>query len=248
MEALVEPILPPPHVFVIGSNHDATPVVEAARALGWRTTVADAHARFTRRFVGADRVLVATPSELAAALAEPYRAYAVLMTHDYERDRAFLAAALASPARYVGVLGPERRTSRMLAEIARKHSLSDESLARVHAPIGLDVGAETPAEIALAIVSEIQATITASAAGHLRARSGAIHIAVPVNSLPNTLVAEPNSLPNTSVAESNRLANTSVGEANSLANTLAAEPNSLANTLPAEANTLPRCLPCTRVR
>jgi xanthine/CO dehydrogenase XdhC/CoxF family maturation factor len=175
VSALVESIVPPPRVFVVGSGHDALPVVEAVRSMGWGVTVVDAHARFATRERFGDEILIGDARALGDAVARPHRAYAVLMTHDYERDRAYLAALLASPARYVGVLGPYGRTSRMLAEIAREMLLDDAMLARLHAPIGLDIGAETPREIALAIVAEIQASLTAAPAGRLRGRSMPIH-------------------------------------------------------------------------
>jgi len=172
--ALVETVLPPPHIFVVGSGHDAVPVALAAKAMGWRVTVVDAHARFAtrERFSAVDAIVI---GDLRDAVDRAHRAYAVLMTHDYDRDRAYLDSLLSSRARYIGVLGPERRTSRMLAEIAVSRSLDDAALARIHAPVGLDVGAETPREIALAIIGEIQATITGARGARLRERTGPIH-------------------------------------------------------------------------
>jgi xanthine/CO dehydrogenase XdhC/CoxF family maturation factor len=172
VEALVEAVLPPPRFFVIGAGHDAVPVVTMAHTVGWETVVCDATARFgTReRFAHADEILVATPGELAVRVDAGDRAMAVVMAHDYERDRACLAALLATRVAYIGMLGPRRRTAQMLEDLG-----IDRLDPRVHAPVGLAIGAETPQEIALAIVSEVQSVLTGTCAVPLRERQGAIH-------------------------------------------------------------------------
>jgi xanthine/CO dehydrogenase XdhC/CoxF family maturation factor/CTP:molybdopterin cytidylyltransferase MocA len=163
-DALVEVIGPPPHLFVVGSGHDAVPLVAQAKALGW--TVADTHARFAThsRFAAADRVLVGGPAALREAVDARACPLAVVMTHDFDRDTAFAHALLDSKARYIGVLGPAARTRRM--------NLSDP---RLHAPVGLDLGAETPEQIALSVVSEIQATLANASAQPLRSLRRPIH-------------------------------------------------------------------------
>ena len=176
--ALVEPIAPPPHVFVIGSGHDAVPIVTLAHGLGMRVTIADLHTSVSlrERFAEADEVLIADAAAVAEAIDRRQSALVAVMTHDYDRDRDYLGAVLKTRAKYIGVLGPERRTARILAELERSGiRASDDALSRLHAPAGLDVGAETPREIALAILSEMQATLTKTPGGYLRAREGAIH-------------------------------------------------------------------------
>jgi xanthine/CO dehydrogenase XdhC/CoxF family maturation factor len=179
--ALVEPIVPVPHVFLVGSGQDVVPVVRLVLAMGFRVTVADAHGSIAmyERFADAHRVLVCAPHELARAVDEHDTALAVIMTHDYERDRSYLTALLGTAARYVGVLGPERRTARMVAELLDESSpameITEEALSRLHAPVGLELGAETPSEIALSIVAEIQATLTNTSGRRLRERRGSIH-------------------------------------------------------------------------
>lgn len=173
VEALVEPILPPPHLTLFGAGPDAVPLASLASGLGWIVTVCDAggRARTLKRFPGADQVLLGSAAdELAAGMGDDGRAgFAVVMSHHYERDRQTLGALLRSRACYIGVLGPRRRTQRMLADLGLPPD------ARLHAPIGLDLGSETPAEIALAISAEIQAILTGAVAGHLRDRAGPIH-------------------------------------------------------------------------
>jgi xanthine/CO dehydrogenase XdhC/CoxF family maturation factor/CTP:molybdopterin cytidylyltransferase MocA len=171
LTALVETIVPSPQLFVLGSGHDAAPVVMFAKAIGMRVTVADRTVREPSRFLGADRVIsthggLERIRKLVDMAAEPY---VVLMHHHIPSDREALGMALASRARYIGVLGPRRRTRGMLAELGH----GDD--ARLHAPVGLDLGAETPEQIALAIVSEIQAVARRADAGRLRERARELH-------------------------------------------------------------------------
>ncbi|MGD0530447.1 MAG: XdhC family protein [Polyangiaceae bacterium] len=172
LDALVEAVLPPPRLFVVGAGHDAVPVVTMAQTVGWETIVCDATGRFAtrERFATADEVLALSPAEVAARVDTSDRAMAVVMAHDYERDRACLAALLATRVLYIGMLGPRRRTARMLEELGL-----EAMDPRVHAPVGLAIGSETPPEIALAIVAEAQSVLTGTSGAPLRERPGAIH-------------------------------------------------------------------------
>ena len=168
---LVERIAPSPQLFVLGSGHDAAPLVTLARSIGMRVTVADRAIREGSRFLSAYRTVSTGGAwdrlrELIDAAAE---AYVVIMHHQRDADRDALAVALASKARYIGVLGPARRTQELLRELGRPPE------PRLHAPIGLDVGAETPEQIALAIVGELQAVQRRRTGGLLHKRARAIH-------------------------------------------------------------------------
>ncbi|MGD0678429.1 MAG: XdhC family protein [Polyangiaceae bacterium] len=171
-EALVEPVRPPPRLFVCGAGHDAVPVAQMASTIGWEVIVCEPTARFAtrERFRHANSVLGITPSALVGQIDAADCALAVLMGHDYEADRTYLDALLRSGARYIGVLGPRRRTARMLDEIGGVRSDP-----RVHAPVGLALGAETPQEIALAIVAEAQSVMAGAPATSLRELPGPIH-------------------------------------------------------------------------
>lgn len=160
IEALIEAVLPPARLFVFGTGHDAVPVAQMGRQLGWEVVVCAKEPRFStrERFSMADEILVGTHAEIAARIDESDRAMAVIMSHDFERDRDNLGMALATRARYVGVLGARSRTQRMLTELGAHE---DE---RIHCPIGLELGAETPQEIALSIVAEVQANLVRSPA------------------------------------------------------------------------------------
>jgi xanthine dehydrogenase accessory factor len=170
---LVERIAPSPQLFVLGSGHDAAPLVALARSIGMRVTVADRAIRDPARFLPADRVIATAGAwaQLAALIDAAAAPYVVIMHHQRDADREALAIALASRARYIGVLGPARRTHELLVELSRQ----PEADPRVHAPIGLDIGAETPEQIALAIVAELQAVQRRHSGGMLRDRARALH-------------------------------------------------------------------------
>ena len=100
----------------------------------------------------------------------------VLMTHNYLHDLELLRQLLPLPLRYLGCLGPKRRTERLLLELFDDDTRRAASeLRRLHAPIGLDIGAETPEEVALSIVSEIRAVLSERSGAQLREREGTIH-------------------------------------------------------------------------
>lgn len=177
---LVERLQPPVPLVVFGAGPDAVPVVERAGELGWRTEVVDPQARTASlsRFAPADRVTLAHPEDVGAHVRISQRTMALVMSHDYAHDLALLRFLLASPARYIGVLGPRHRTEQMLRELAATvppACLAPASLARVHAPAGLDIGANGPVEIALSIVAEMRAALDGRRGGSLRDRDGAIH-------------------------------------------------------------------------
>ncbi|HEY9282873.1 MAG TPA: XdhC family protein [Pyrinomonadaceae bacterium] len=180
VKVFVETLLPPVSLVVFGAGHDALPVVELARGLGWQTEVVDPQARpaSRSRFAVADRVTLARPEEVAARVGITPRTLALLMSHNYAHDLALLRFLLASPARYVGVMGPRKRTERMLSELAATEEplrLEEAGLARLHSPAGLDIGANAPAEIALSIVAEMRAVLDGRRGGMLRERRGSIH-------------------------------------------------------------------------
>ena len=180
VKVFFETLLPPVPLVVFGAGQDALPVVELARALGWQTEVVDPQERAVSRsrFALADRVTLARPEEVGAHVRITPRTMALLMAHNYSHDLALLRFLLASPARYIGVLGPRHRTERMLRELAAADGtvrLEETNLARLHAPAGLDVGANGPAEIALSILAEMRAVLDGRRGGMLRERRGSIH-------------------------------------------------------------------------
>jgi xanthine/CO dehydrogenase XdhC/CoxF family maturation factor len=176
----VETLSPPVSLVVFGAGHDALPVVELARALGWQTEVVDPQARPVShaRFAMADRVTLSRPEDTGARIRITPRTLTLLMSHNYSHDLASLRFLLASPARYIGVMGPRKRTERMLGDLAAgddAFSLGEEDMTRLHSPAGLDIGANAPTEIALSIVAEMRAVLDGRRGGSLRERRGAIH-------------------------------------------------------------------------
>jgi xanthine dehydrogenase accessory factor len=167
-----ESLTPPVQMLVCGAGTDAQPVVEQAAALGWSAVVLDQRADFARatRFPEAARVVVAKDAAAFADLRLDRRTAAIVMSHSFAQDTFFLESLLRQPLGYLGVLGSRRRTLDLLARLGR-----DAMPAELHAPAGLDIGAETPEQIALSILSEVQATFARRAGGALRERDGSIH-------------------------------------------------------------------------
>jgi xanthine dehydrogenase accessory factor len=168
----LESLMPPVQLLVCGAGTDAQPLVAQANALGWSTIVTDERADFARttRFPEAGRVLAAKDATAFDELTLDARTAAIVMSHSFAQDTFFLEALLARPIGYLGVLGSRRRTLDLLARLGH-----EGMPAALHAPAGLDIGAETPEQIALSILSEIQATFAGRRGGALRERDGSIH-------------------------------------------------------------------------
>ncbi len=172
---VVEAILPQPALWVFGAGEDARPLVAIATAAGFVVGVVDPRpALLTRaRFLEAERIETRHPGDGLKGLGLDERSAAVLLTHHYERDRGWLAALLPSRAAYIGLLGPRLRSARLVEDLGRPPSALERG--RLYAPVGLDIGAESPAEIALAIVAEAQAVLNGRRGSSLREKPGALH-------------------------------------------------------------------------
>ncbi|TMJ08446.1 MAG: XdhC/CoxI family protein [Bacillati bacterium ANGP1] len=178
VQAFVEVLRPPIRLVVCGAGHDAVPVVQLAAQMGWRVVVVDSRERFlTRdRFPGARQFIKADPTSAPDRVPMDDRTYVVIMTHNYLHDRDLLRGFLRTGAGYLGMLGPRIRTEKILDELRRDGvTMSDRDRGRIFGPLGLDIGGETPEEIALAIVGEIQAVESGRRGGFLRERKGPIH-------------------------------------------------------------------------
>ncbi len=178
VQVFIEVLRPATRLVVCGAGHDAIPVVQFASGLGWRVVVVDSRDRFltAERFPGAQRFVKADPPEAASRVPIDPWTYILIMTHNFAHDRDLLRGFLASPARYVGVLGPKIRTERLLDELRRAGTpLTRRDLERIYAPLGLDLGSDGPEEIAVAIIGEILAVEASRPAGFLRSREGPIH-------------------------------------------------------------------------
>jgi xanthine dehydrogenase accessory factor len=170
VDVLVEPVSPPHALVVIGSSAAARALLPLADALGWQTVLVDhdqARLQATPLPAGLHAVC-ATPGNLRSAFPLDAHSSVVVMTHNLEHDIAYLAALRDAPVAYIGALGSRDRVARMRDNPA----LAD---IHVHAPAGLDIGSETPEEIALAIAAEIMAVINNRSGGPLRDNEGGIH-------------------------------------------------------------------------
>ncbi len=169
-DVLIETIEPPHALVVIGSSAAARALLPLANALGWQTTLVD---RDPARLRTADlpaglNTVCATPENLTSALPLDGHSSVVVMTHNLEHDMAYLGALQGAPVAYIGALGSRERVARMRGNGALNGL-------HVHAPAGLDIGSETPEEIALAIAAEIMAVINRRSGGSLRDNNGNIH-------------------------------------------------------------------------
>jgi len=171
----VETINPPLELKLFGAGYDALPLVKFAKELGWRVSVVDHRPAFANaeRLPEADEIFTKNVKDLDDGFFEDENSVAVIMTHNYDRDREILPRLLRSKCLYVGALGPKKRTEKILAET--DETFSAQQLEKLHAPVGLDIGADTPEAIALSIVAEIQAVLKNREGGFLRRRQGSIY-------------------------------------------------------------------------
>ena len=176
--AFVEYLHPPVSLVIIGAGNDAVPMMQVADSLGWEVRVVDGrntHAR-PERFQAACQVLVSRPETVLDQLSLDSRTVFVMMTHNYNYDLAMLKALLPSEVAYVGMLGPRKKLDRMLDELKHEGvALDADQLKKVYGPAGLEIGAETPEEIALSMIAEIQAVLAGKSGGMLRGKSEVIH-------------------------------------------------------------------------
>ncbi|WP_456311853.1 XdhC family protein [Pseudomonas shirazensis] len=177
-EVLLEYINPPVSLVIAGAGNDVQPLVKMVEILGWEITVGEGRATHAiqKRFPAAKNVIIANPEQLFESISIDDQTYLVLMTHNYKYDLAMLKLLLDSDCTYIGILGPKTKLNRMLDDLQNEGiTVNDEQLNRIYGPIGLDIGAETSEEIALSIVSEIKAVISARKGTSLKFKTEKIH-------------------------------------------------------------------------
>ena len=195
-EIFIELIEPTISLILFGGGFDARPVSELAKSLGWNVSVTDecvAHIA---------PVFFPTADKLSLCHREfidrdfhitPYTA-CVLMSHNYEYDRDVLKKLVKTETPYIGILGPRKRFDKMQEEFSSQNiQLAPADLLRIHSPIGLDIGAEAPDEIAVSIIAEIQSKFSNRSGGFLKYNSGPIHQRDPRNDQVFKQVYLPNS-------------------------------------------------------
>ncbi len=175
VRVLLEVIEPPLPLTVCGAGPDAEPLVALAGALGWAPIVFDHRAAFARRerFPAAVQVRTAAREEFTATVPARHGEVVVLMTHSYPTDLQYLEQLAARDVRYIGVLGPRRRLQRLVEELGDRAPAGE----LLYGPAGLDIGADSPPEIALSILAEIRTALAGRAGSPLRDRAAPIHTA-----------------------------------------------------------------------
>ena len=176
--AFIEYIKPPVSLIIAGAGNDIMPLVDMAHILGWETTIIDGRTNYakTERFPSACQVLVSKPEEALKQITIDKQTVFALMTHNYNYDMAMLKELINRDVVYIGLLGPKKKRDRILDELKEKGmTLSRQQLSVIHGPIGLDIGADTPEEIALSIVAEIKAVLACKNGKPLKDTEESIH-------------------------------------------------------------------------
>ncbi len=179
IEVLLERIRPPKRWIIFGAGHDSVPLAETAQAIGWHVTVVDCRSSYSmpqRFFSKVNELIRCEPSTISSRLQLTPDTLCVLATHNYFHDRTILGQLLPSPVAYIGLLGPKTKSISILDDFKKEGLEWDQAtLSKLHSPVGIDTGAESPQEIALSIVTEALAISQRRTAGFLKDRDGPIH-------------------------------------------------------------------------
>jgi xanthine dehydrogenase accessory factor len=159
LDIFIEPVLPPALLYIFGAGHVSISLYKVAKDAGFEVTVVDDREAYSNRerFPEAKEVIAEDFDQATARLTPNESSYIVIVTRGHRDDMRVLRWAVQTPARYIGMIGSKRKTIAVFRELT-KEGLSPELFERVHAPVGLDIGAITPEEIAVAIAAELIAT------------------------------------------------------------------------------------------
>ena len=178
VDVFMETLVPPLRLVVFGAGDDAIPLTAFANYLGWEVVVVDGRAHYARRekFPLANQVLIRSAAQGLPTKIDDWTA-AVIMSHSYSQDLSWLRELSTAGCKlaYLGILGPAKRTRQLIADAELDPATIIPAL---HSPMGLDIGADGPEQVALSVVSEIQAVVNGRNGGSLRERGGSIHASV----------------------------------------------------------------------
>ncbi|NET03487.1 MAG: XdhC family protein [Symploca sp. SIO2B6] len=178
VDIFIEVTKSPPNLIIFGAGRDTVPVAQFAKALGWRVTIVDCRATEVtkERFIMADEVILTRREILHKHIFIDDYTIAVVITHNYLDDLEILKILIPSTSIYIGCLGSKQRTERLLQDLQTEGvKYNQQQLQKLHAPVGLDIGTDTPESIALSIIAEIQAVLNNRAGGFLKNRLEPIH-------------------------------------------------------------------------
>ncbi|NEO32140.1 MAG: XdhC family protein [Symploca sp. SIO3C6] len=187
VDIFIEVIKSPPNLIIFGAGRDSVPVAQFAKALGWRVTIVDCRANEVtkERFIMADEVILTRREILHKHIFIDDYTIAVVITHNYLDDLEILKILIPSTSIYIGCLGSKQRTERLLQDLQTEGvKYNQQQLQKLHAPVGLDIGTDTPESIALSIIAEIQAVLNNRAGGFLKNRLEPIHERNQVKKIP----------------------------------------------------------------
>lgn len=175
----LEVFIHPPTLVLVGAGNDAQVLAQMAEVLGWNIVVTDGRPTHAHndRFASSCQIVVVKPEKILDEVEVNSRTVFVLMTHNYQYDISVLKVLLSHrEIPYIGILGPRKKYQRMLNDLSEEDIiLTKEQSEVIFAPVGLEIGAETPAEIGLSILSEIQSVLTKTLGGQLKKKEGPIH-------------------------------------------------------------------------
>ena len=169
LTAFINILKPQVTLVLVGAGNDAMPLVKMGEVIGWKVMVVDGRANYAnkKRFTSGCQVMVSKAEEIFSSIEIDDQTMFVLMTHNYNYDLAVLRQLILLNARYIGILGSRNKLRRMIEELSAEGIDANKELSNVYSPVGLDIGAETPEEIALSIMAEIQAVLSGKGRNHL---------------------------------------------------------------------------------
>jgi xanthine/CO dehydrogenase XdhC/CoxF family maturation factor len=171
-------ISPPVSLVIVGAGNDAIPLQSIAETLGWEVTIVDGRHTYAKleRFSSSCQIIVSKPEQVLQQIPMDDKTVFVLMTHNYNYDYAILKALLGENVPYIGALGPKKKLDNMIKDLQAENIFLNEHQKNIlYGPVGLEIGAETPAEIALSITAEIMSVMNNKKGGSLRNLSTEIH-------------------------------------------------------------------------